>query len=216
MRGRRLLPLFVDVTGRRCVVVGGGTVGARRVRSLMDAGADVVVVAPHVLDDVLVARDAGALRLLRRAFEPADCDGAFLVIAATGDAEANAAVASAARERGILCNDATCPERGDAVAPSVLRRGDLLVAVTTGGVSPSLAARIRSELEAVYGPHYETLMVVLAEARELARQTISDRGRRRVALEALARDSELDALVRGGRLEDSRARARACILSSSD
>ena len=197
-------------------MVGGGAVGARRALALAQAGGEVTVIAPDVCEDLTVGRDAGVLRIERRAFCPDDCDGAFLIVIATSDPAVNAAVAAAASERGVLCNDATCPEGGTAVVPSVVRRGDLVLAVTTCGASPALAARIRSELEEAYGPHYGALLEILGEARALARESIPDRGQRRTVLDALARDTELAALVRDGRLEEARSRARTCISSPSD
>jgi precorrin-2 dehydrogenase/sirohydrochlorin ferrochelatase len=128
----------------------------------------------------------------------------------------NALVCEAARAAGALVNDAETPARGDFVVPSVVRRGDLLIAVTTQGASPALAARIQERLSEQFGEEYGPYVALLAEVRERVMETIPDPAQRRRILRAAAADAEILELIRGGRLDAARARAFACISSLSD
>lgn len=154
-------PIFLDLDGRRCVVVGGGRVAGRKVRGLLGAGAEVVVVSPELepgLEDVDV-------EVRRRGYRYGDLEGAYLAFAATDSREVNAAVAGEAWERGIPVNVADRPAEGDFALPSVLRRGGLQVAVSTGGASPVLARRVRLELEEMFGSEWAGLVGELGAAR---------------------------------------------------
>jgi precorrin-2 dehydrogenase/sirohydrochlorin ferrochelatase len=155
----------LDLAGRAAVVVGGGPVGTRRARGLLEAGALVTVVAPGVTAELAELAAGGAVALRARAWLPRDLDGAVLVVAATGVAEVDRAVAAAARERGALCNVAGEPGLGDLAVPAVLRRGDLLLAVGTSGKVPGLAGAVRRRLERGFGPEWAALVALLAGAR---------------------------------------------------
>ena len=211
----RFLPIGLVVEGRPCIVVGGGAVAARRVGALLDAGAKVTVVSPEIRPEIerVVHEWYGELRYER--YRPEHLDGAYLVIAATDNADVNGAVANEAHNRGILCSDASATEGPDFIVPSIIRRGDLVITVTTGGASPALSSRIRDELENLYGPEYLGLLVLLAEARNLAKAQIPDRARRQRALRAIAEDDGILELMRAGRIEDARQKALSWISSSS-
>ncbi|MGH9346127.1 MAG: precorrin-2 dehydrogenase/sirohydrochlorin ferrochelatase family protein [Vicinamibacterales bacterium] len=137
-----LFPLFLKLTGRHVVLVGAGTVGAGKLRHLIDAGADVTVVAPEVAPAVAAA----PVRLVRRAFEPADLDEAWLVVAAAPPA-VNRLVAAAAAERRIFVNAVDDPASASAYAAAVFRRDRLTVAISTGGEAPALAGLVREALD---------------------------------------------------------------------
>ena len=143
------------------MVVGGGGVATRKARKLLQAGAEVVVISPDVHPE-LANMD---VEILRRPYEYGDLSGAYLAFAATDSREVNAAVAMEARERGVPINVADLPAEGDFAVPSTLRRGRLQVAVSTGGASPTLARRIRSELEAVFGPEWASVVEEFGVAR---------------------------------------------------
>jgi precorrin-2 dehydrogenase / sirohydrochlorin ferrochelatase len=132
------------------VVVGGGGVAARKARKLLQAGADVVVISPEVRPE-LASMD---VEIYRRPYRYGDLEGSNLAFTATDSREVNAAVAKEARERGVPINVADHPSEGDFAVPSTLRRGQLQVAVSTGGASPTLARRIRRDLEEVFGPDW--------------------------------------------------------------
>ena len=156
-----LYPIFLDLSGRRCVVVGGGEVANRKARKLLQARAEVVVISPEVKPEL----ESVATEVLRRSYEIGDLEGAYLVFAATDAREVNAAVAEEARERGIPVNVADRPSEGDFALPSTLRRGRLQVAVSTGGASPMLARRIKGELEDVFRPEWAGIVEELHAAR---------------------------------------------------
>lgn len=162
-----LYPIFLDLSGRRCVVVGGGEVANRKARKLLQARAEVVVISPEVRPEL----ESVASEVHRRPYENGDLEGAHLAFAATDAREVNAAVAWEAKERDIPVNVADRPSEGDFALPSTLRRGRLQVAVSTGGASPTLAARIRHELEGLFGAEWAGIVEELGRAREAGTKT---------------------------------------------
>lgn len=156
-----LYPIFLDLTARRCVIVGGGAVASRKARKLLQAQAEVVVISPEVSSEL----EGMAMEVRRRSYEDGDLAGAYLAFAATDAREVNAAVAREARELGIPVNVADEPDDGDFALPSTLRRGRLQVSVSTGGASPTLAREIRAELEDLFGLEWSGLIEELARAR---------------------------------------------------
>ncbi|MGH3089167.1 MAG: precorrin-2 dehydrogenase/sirohydrochlorin ferrochelatase family protein [Rubrobacteraceae bacterium] len=153
--------MFLNLEGRRCVVVGGGRVADRKARKLLQARAEVVVVSPEIKPGI----ESVAVETHRRPYEPGDLDGAFLAFAATDSREVNSAVALEAKELGIPVNVADEPSEGDFALPSTLRRGRLQVAVSTGGASPALARDVRKRLEGVFGPEWARLVEEVGKAR---------------------------------------------------
>ncbi len=161
-----LLPINLDIRGRKGVVVGGGPVAERKCRALLDAEATVTVVAPNITEGLAsLARD-GNITILSRRFRSGDLDGAFLAFSATDDREINRAVAAEASRLGILICVADAPEEGNFTSPSAIRQGDLLITVSTGGKSPALARKVRLDLESLYGPEYAILAERLGALRE--------------------------------------------------
>jgi precorrin-2 dehydrogenase/sirohydrochlorin ferrochelatase len=163
-------PVVLELAGRPCLVVGGGPVAERKVDGLLEAGARVTIVSRRVTPGLHAAAGAGRVRLVPRAWEPGDLDGHALVFVATDDTAVNAAIAAAARARGVWVNAADDPAHCDFILPSVLRRGALTVAVSTGGASPALSRAIREELEAYFTEDYAVLARVAAEARRELRR----------------------------------------------
>ena len=206
-------PVNLLVRGRRCVVVGGGRIAARKVESLLDAGAVVHVVAPELGAEIRGWLAAGRLTADQRPFEPADLDGAWFATAATSEPEVNRAVFEAGEAARVWVNAADDPANCSATLMSVVRRGDLVVTVGTGGRSPALAAWLRERLTRELGPEYETLLEMLAEAREgmrTAGRSTEDADWRR------ALDSGMLDLIRAGRLAEAKELLRTCLSSSSD
>src|SRR5919107_5141450 len=156
-----LYPIFLNLSGRRCVVVGGGTVATRKVGKLLRTGAEVIVVSPEVRPE-LAGMD---VEIQHRPYESGDLEGANLAFAATESREVNTLVAQEAKERGVPINVADRPAEGDFTVPSTLRRGGLQVAVSTGGAAPTLARRIRGELEKTFGPEWAAVVEELDTAR---------------------------------------------------
>lgn len=161
-----LYPIFLDLEGKRCVVVGGGKVADRKARKLLQARARVVVVSPEVEPGLASV----ASEVHERPYRVGDLEGASLAFAATDRREVNAAVAAEAKERGVPVNVADEPGEGDFALPSVLRRGQLQVAVSTAGASPTLAGRVRRELEGRFGPEWAGIVEELGRAREDGRR----------------------------------------------
>jgi precorrin-2 dehydrogenase/sirohydrochlorin ferrochelatase len=182
----RLFPLFVKLENRAVLVVGAGGIGEPKIRSLLETGARITVVALQASAAVREWAEAGQLTLEKRAFSAADLDGMFLVIAAAGSREVNELVFSEARRRGVLCNVVDVPDQCDFFYPAVVRRGDLQIAISTGGQSPSLAQRLRKQLERQFGPGYEEWVAQLGEARREVLASSLDGERKRQLLQSLA------------------------------
>lgn len=167
-------PLYLEMNRRRCLVIGGGTVAERKIASLLEAGAEVTVISPDVTETISCWSKDGSIQFHARRYERGDIHGQELVFVATNDGSVNAQVHEDARCQGVWVNAADDPEHCDFILPSVLRRGDLTVAVSSGGNSPALARTIREELETYFTEEYEQLAVLAAEARvELQKRSLS-------------------------------------------
>ncbi len=185
----RFYPMMVTLAGRRCLVVGGGAVAERKVEALLACGARVEVISPTATPGIQGLAAAGRLRWERRRVEPGDVRGAFLTFAATGESAVNREVARLVREAGGQVNVADDPDASTFHVPAALRRGDLVVAIATGGGSPALARRLRQRLEQTLGPEYEAFVATLRELRERAQRSIaSAEARQAVYRQALESD----------------------------
>ena len=197
-------PVFLDIRRRRCLVVGGGQVARRKAESLLEGGAEVSVISPKLCPGLAELGEGGRITLIQRQYRDGDLEGAFLAIAATDDSETNARVAMEARSGGVLVNVVDDAARSDFIAPSCLRRGDVVIAVSTSGSSPALARRLRTRLEEEFGNEYAALAEVVGQVRaELKRRGTA------VSADAWQQALELDALaemVRRGAVEQARER----------
>lgn len=164
-------PAFLDLRGRRCLVVGGGVVAERKVRGLLECSAHVTVVSPALVCGLAELAAVGRIEHRARRFRKVDVRRCVLVIAATGVETIDGAVAEAARRHGALVNAVDRPARCDFIYGSVLRRGQLQIAVSTGGRAPALAREIRRRLEPVIGVEYAALVERVGRARRAARAT---------------------------------------------
>jgi siroheme synthase-like protein len=163
-------PIFLELAGRPCVVIGGGQVAERKVEGLLAVGASVTVISPALSAPLEILAKEGRIRHAAREYGPGGLAGYQLAFVATDDGEVNAAVAREGRERGVWVNAADDPAHCDFILPSALRRGELVVAVATGGASPALSRAIREELEAYFTKDYAALAQVVAEVRRELRQ----------------------------------------------
>jgi precorrin-2 dehydrogenase/sirohydrochlorin ferrochelatase len=198
-----LFPMFLKLERRSCLVVGAGTIGEPKIQSLLAAGAQVRVIAPRAHQAVMDWAGAGLIVWEPRAFVPNDLEGIFLVIAATASAELNQQVFNQAQHRNILCNAVDDPENCDFYFPAVVRRGQLQIAISTGGQSPALAQRLRREFEQQFTPDYAGWLEELGENRKKLFDGDLDPERRRELLHSLASREAFDkrqtsALVRNG------------------
>lgn len=158
-------PVNLDLSGRPCLVVGGGSVAARKTGTLLPTGARIRLVSPVALPIIGDYAERGLLEWRQRLFQDADVEGMFMVFAATDDSRVQRRIARLAREAGALLNGADMPEHCDFQVPAQVRRGDLLLTVATGGGSPALAARIKLSLSEAYGPEYGILVALMKKIR---------------------------------------------------
>lgn len=193
-----LYPMMVDLRGRRCLVVGGGAVASRKVAALLRAGAAVTVVSPALSPALARLAAGGRVSHRARPYRGSDLRGAWLAIGATDDPDVNARLGAEAARRGILVNVADAPRLCAFQVPSVVRRGDLTIAISTGGTSPALARRIRQDLEAIYPPGFGRFLGAMRRLRRRAQRELPD-ARARRAVFALALDSELRRASESGR-----------------
>ena len=193
--------VLVDLANTACVVIGGGQVAARKVAALCQAGGRPLVISPVLCESLRSQVEDGEIDVIEREFRPGDLAGVQLVIAATDDAETNEAVWREARAVGCLVNVVDDPPRCNFHVPAAVRRGDLTVAISTGGKSPLLACRIRQTLETHFDSSYGDYLDLLGELRTVAQEQIPNPARRRQFWSALL-DSDVLALFRAG---DARA-----------
>ncbi len=161
-----LYPVNLDIRKQLCLVIGGGRVASRKVASLLPCGAVVRVISPVAEKTIIELARTGLLEWQQREYLSGDLQGAKLVFAATDNREVQEQVVAEANDAGILVNVITSPDACTFQIPASLRRGDLLITVATGGGSPALAARIRRDLEVIYGPEYGLLVGLMADVRE--------------------------------------------------
>ena len=211
-------PVFIAVKGRSCVVVGGGNIGEEKARKLLECAADVVVISPQVTEDVRKLADDGHLNWIRRPYREGDLEGAFIAIAATDDNRLNTQIAQEAERRNVLLNVVDVTHLCTFIAPSVVRRGDVTVAVSTGGASPALARKFRELLSGspVESHHevmeYAELAPLLADARlELRRMGVKLKADH---WQACITDHLVD-LVLDDNLEDARRTLMSDLMSAA-
>ena len=181
-----LFPMFVKLEGKRCLVVGAGGVGEPKIGGLIDTGACIHVIALEASDAVKVWAQAGKITLELRAFSVGDLDGTLLAVVATASRALNGSIYREAQRRGILCNVVDDPEYCDFYYPAVVRRGDLQIAISTNGQSPSLAQKLRQQLERQFGSGYARWIAELGEVRKLVLASDLDPERKSALLHSLA------------------------------
>ena len=189
------IPIFLDVTGRQCVVVGGGEVAAGKVASIVEAGAHVTVVSPTLSPPMAAIVANGLVTHLARNYERGDIRGCVLVYAATDDPKLHRELAAEARALGIPVNVVDVPELCTFIAPAVVKRGALQIAISTGGASPAFAARLRRNLEDQFGDEYARTLEVLRAARRRLHACEIDPAVRTRRLKDLANSALPDAIA---------------------
>jgi precorrin-2 dehydrogenase/sirohydrochlorin ferrochelatase len=214
-RGRRwgtrpYYPAILDIAGRGALVVGAGKVGEGKIANLVAAGAKVKVVSLTATPQVKRWAEEGTIELELRPYESADLDGRFLVIAATEDNDTNVRVFEDAERRQMLCNVVDVTHLCNFILPSIVRRGDLAIAVSTGGASPALARRIRLSIGECYGDEYAVALELLGSLREELKAAYPHPDERKVIFERMVY-SELMGLVRAGDDEAVEAWVQRCI-----
>jgi precorrin-2 dehydrogenase/sirohydrochlorin ferrochelatase len=187
--------MFMKLAGKQCLVVGAGKVGEPKIGGLIDTGALVQVVAMEESDTVRGWAEAGKIGLELRRFSAADLDGKFLAVAATASNILNRLIYRQAQQRGVLCNVVDVPEYCDFFYPAVVRRGDLQIAISTAGQSPSLAQKLRQQLEQQFCPEYAAWVEQLGETRRLILASDLDKERKLDLLHSLASREAFEAAL---------------------
>lgn len=190
-----LFPMFLKLQGRQCLVVGAGKVAEPKIAGLLETGTNIRVVAVEARTAVREWALAGKLELELRHFKAEDLEGAFLVVVATNSRSLNELVYREAQRRGVLCNVVDVPDLCDFFYPGVVRRGDLQIAVSTAGQSPSLAQKIRQQLEKQFGPGYAAWVAELGETRKLILASDLDKERKLDLLHSLASREAVEAAL---------------------
>jgi precorrin-2 dehydrogenase/sirohydrochlorin ferrochelatase len=206
-----LYPAMLRLTGRRCVVVGGGTVAARKVDRLLAAGASVTVVAPTVGPELATKASDGSIRWEQRQYRVGDLAGATLAFSATDSREVNAAVGQEAEQANVPVNLADDPVASTLQIPAVLEREDLSIAISTGGRSPAFARRLREDLERVLSPERLALLELYAELRDELRATGHSTGQANWE----AADDRVLELLRSGQRREARRTLREQVRGSA-
>ena len=199
-------PMFADLTGRRCVVVGGGLVAQRKVTTLLRYGAALTVVSPSVTRRLRAYAHGGRIRYLARKFRPGDLRGAWLIYAATDDEAINTLVHRAAEHHRIFANVVDQTPLCSFIAPSIFQRDPLTIAVSTAGASPTIAKRLRRELAGTIGAGYVPMLRLLRSLRGVAKRRLpSYRDRKRYFDQLVG--GRVFALVRAGHVSQARRQA---------
>lgn len=193
------LPIFLAMEGRRCVVIGGGVIATRKVAQLVAAGAQVTIVSPALTPALEKMAAAASIEWRARNWITSDLDGFALAFAATDDPAVHREARAKARSLGVLINIADEPEGCDFIAPAVVHRGDLQIAVSTSGASPAMAARIRRELEAQFGWEHAAALRVMRAARKYLRANDADLASRAKRLARLAESDLASKILDGDR-----------------
>jgi precorrin-2 dehydrogenase/sirohydrochlorin ferrochelatase len=181
-----LFPMFLKLAGKPCLVVGAGKVGTPKIGGLIDTGANIRVVAIKASAQVHEWAKAGKIELELRAFANSELDGKFLAIVATASNRTNELIYNEAQRRNVLCNVVDVPEYCDFFYPAVVQRGDLQIAISTNGQSPSLAQKLRQQMERQFGPGYAAWVEQLGETRRLILASDLDKERKLDLLHSLA------------------------------
>lgn len=195
----------MKLEGKRCLVVGAGKVGEAKIGGLIDTGARVHVIALEASEAVQEWSKAGKITFELRAFEAGDLDGTFLAVMATASRSLNGSIFREAQRRGVLCNVVDDPEYCDFYYPAVVQRGDLQIAISTSGQSPSLAQKLRQQLERQFGPGYAQWVAELGETRRLVLASDLDQQRKLDLLHSLASPEALKAALAEASLKDDRS-----------
>jgi len=197
----RYYPVHIDINNRNCLVVGGGGVGTRKVKTLLDCGARVTVVSPEVSQQLRELAASGDIILEERSYQSEDLNAVFLVIGATDDEKLNQQISSDADRFNTLCNIADRPEVCNFILPSIVHRDDLVITISTSGKSPALAKKLRQALENQFGEEYATLLHLLGAIRKKLLQQAHEPEAHKPLFEQLI-NSDLSVMIQAGKTEE--------------
>ena len=203
-------PINLNLANRLCIVLGGGKVAWRKVKVLLESGAKIRVVSPQIIDEFMARVERNEIEYCQKVYEKADLKGSFLVICATDSKIVNAAAARMAHEMGALVNVVDDSYPSDFTVPAQVRRGDLLLTVSTNGKSPEIARQLRKELASVYDESYGEFITLVARYREELKRSVATSGQRERLWREMI-DSEVLELVRNGEIGIVEARFKNAI-----
>ncbi len=195
-------PVYLDLRDRPCAVIGGGKVAERKTLSLLESGAKVTVISPSLTPKLHEMAQSGKINHVNKKFDENDLTGIFLVIAATDSSDVNTSVAHACRKNRVLVNTVSLPEESTFIVPSVVERGELVIAVSTSGASPALSRKIRQDLEKRYGMEYAHFFERIKAVRKKVLEEISDEQVRKGIFQSLV-DSNVIELLRQGKTHEA-------------
>lgn len=207
-------PLFADLHGRLCVVVGGGLVAQRKITTLLSFGAQVTVVSPTITPRLRAYVRQGTIRHVARRVRPTDLRGAWLVYAATDDQTINTLVSRSAARARIFTNVVDQKPLCSFIAPAIVKRGELVMAISTGGASPTLAKRLRRELAQTVGTEYARMLRLLRDLRGIAKQRLPRYDDRKRYFDRVVAGRVFE-LVRSGRSQAARREALSLLKQAS-
>lgn len=202
-------PLYIDIDSKKCVVIGGGDVAERKVASLVECGANVEVVSPEVTPALDQLSKEGRIKVRDRGYVPGDLEGAILAIAATDDNDLNKEIHKEAVEKRIPINVVDVPELCSFIVPSTVRRGDLVISISTSGSCPALAKNIRKQLQQLFGGEYAGFCEILKNFREEVADKYEEPEERKRALNRLI-ESDVIELIREGKDREVEERIKSC------
>lgn len=199
----RYYPINLDIAGRDCIVIGGGAVAERKVATLLEAGAVVTVISPHLTPELATLAACGKICLRQRVWQSGDLAAFFVVVCATDDEVVNATAAAEARQAGALVNVVDTPELCDFTLPALVSRGELQIAISTGGASPIFARRIREQIEELYNKDFGVYLQELAIIRQQMKAYLATPNERE-AFWRSALDGEVLDMVRQGKVAQAK------------
>ncbi|MBS4025610.1 MAG: bifunctional precorrin-2 dehydrogenase/sirohydrochlorin ferrochelatase [Clostridia bacterium] len=205
-----LYPVYVNLVKQKCLVVGGGEVAERKVISLVECDATVTVISPECTQFLRQLAEEGKIDYIQRRYDPGDLEDAFLVISATDNQEVNKLVASSCFSKGILVNIVDVPDLCNFFVPSVVRRGDLTISISTGGKSPLLASKLRKELEGQFGEEYQQYLEIMGRVRQQVLTECDDPSKRKAIFQRLV-ESDILQLLREGKEFSAKERVNQCL-----
>lgn len=200
----RYYPIFLDIKGKPCVVIGGGDVAERKVESLLESGAKVSVISPKLTPALKKLASKKKIEYCPKPYEPGDLEGFFLAYSATNNTEVNRVVFREAKKQGILLNVVDVPELCNFIVPSVVSRGDLLIAISTSGKSPAMAKKIRQQLEKEFGREYAIFLEMMGRIREKVLTKSAESGKNKEVFEKIINSPMLEWIRQGKKKEINR------------
>ena len=208
-------PVMLNLKNRKVLFIGGGWETEHKVRGLLEAGANLTLLSPHQHTDLDTLETNGKITWLRRGFEAGDLAGVWLVMSHTKDKSDNVTIYAEAEARGILCNSVDDPDRCSLILPSVVRRGDLIIGISTSGTAPALGVRIKQKLNLEYGQEYAEFLTILRSMRSSITAGFASFDLRKKLWYNLI-DSQALQLVRDGQPDEARAEIKRGVLAQRE